>query len=194
MRKLILRTGSQTGREIELKPGLNRVGRNASNDIQIEDPSVSSFHCELQVSEIAVAIRDLNSTNGTQINHSPVTKGVLQSGDVLTLGEIECVVELPEVQIALPKMETFEPAGAAFLEDGRPACFNHRDAVASFACTKCENWWCSDCVRPLKRLSGEFLYFCAECSGPCIPLELERVARKKWLERVADTLRIPRKK
>ena len=33
----------------ELSPGLNKLGRNPTNDFRVSDPSVSSFHAELMV-------------------------------------------------------------------------------------------------------------------------------------------------
>jgi len=195
MPKLTVKTGSQAGREIALKDGLNRLGRNPENDIHVPEPSISSFHCELHVAPIATSVRDLNSTNGTFINQRQINKGVLQKGDLLTLGDIDFAIELSEVNVAIPEIRFEEAAGAAFLEDGTPACFTHRALAATFVCTKCETWWCNDCVRLMKRLSGEFLKFCPECDAPCVSVAKESAARKRSLfDRLGDTLRIPRKK
>ena len=194
MRKLICKTGAFAGREFDLAEGVLRAGRNPENELHIEEPSVSGFHCELQVAEIGLAVRDLNSTNGTFINHKQVAKGIIHSGDTLTLGEIDFAVQLPDVHIALPELQTAEPVGAGFLEDGSPACWNHREAAALFRCTKCENWWCGDCVRSMKRLSGQYLLFCPECSAACEPVQYERAEKKSFLTRVSETIRLPRKK
>ncbi len=193
MRKLICRTGNLAGREFTLGDGIVRVGRDPANGIQVEEPSVSSFHCELQPADIGIAVRDLDSTNGTFINQKQIVKGILHSGDILTLGEIEFAVELPEIHIALPQIQAVEPAGAAFLDDGTPACLNHRDVPALFRCSKCESWWCGECVRLLKRLSGEFLQFCPECSGPCERMVFEKTMKKNLFSRVAETIRLRRK-
>jgi pSer/pThr/pTyr-binding forkhead associated (FHA) protein len=194
MRKLICKTGRWAGREIDLADGLLRVGRNPENEIQIEEPSISSFHCELHVADIGIGVRDLGSTNGTFINQKQIARGVVHTGDVLTLGEIDFAVQLPEVRVALPEIEQFEPPGAAFLLDGSPACFNHSESAALFRCTKCETWWCGQCVRSLKRLSGEFLQFCPECSAPCESMVVEKAAKKGFLSRVSETIRLTRKK
>jgi FHA domain len=194
MAKLTIKTGTQAGREIELKEGLNRIGRNPENDIAIPEPSLSGFHCEIQVAEIATSIRDLNSTNGTFINQKQINRGVLQRGDLLTLGEIDFAVELADVHIAMPTVNFEQAPSAAFLEDGTPACFTHRELAATFRCTKCENWWCNDCVRLLKRLNGEFLKFCPECDGACVPMPRDTGPLKKgFFGRLGDTLRINRK-
>jgi len=195
MPKLIVKSGQFVGKEFELQPGLNSVGRGPENSISIPEPSVSTFHCELNLADIGLAVHDLNSTNGTFINKQPVSKGMLQSGDVLTLGEVEFTAELPEVMIAIPEITIVEAPGAAFLEDGTPACFTHREVAALFRCTKCEIWWCNECVRHMKKLSGDFLLFCPECSAACAPIPRTTVAAKKsFLQRVGDTLRLPRRK
>ncbi len=196
MPKLIARTGSQAGREIELRQGVNRIGRSPDNAIHIPEQSISSYHCEVHVAEIATSVQDLGSTNGTFINQKQVTKAILQKGDTLTLGDIDFSVELEEVNVALPDLHFEEAPGAAFLEDGTPACFTHREVPATFRCTKCENWWCNDCVRLLKRISGDFLKFCPECDGPCVemPRDTGPSRKKSFFGRLGDTLRLTRKK
>ena len=43
--------------DIELRPGVNRLGRNAQNHFCIQEPTVSSFHCEIMVDgAMAVAL------------------------------------------------------------------------------------------------------------------------------------------
>jgi hypothetical protein len=193
--KLRVESGEFAGTDFELKPGINRVGRSSENDIVLPEPSISSFHCELDVAEIGISVRDLYSTNGTFINRMRVVKRMVQSGDTLTLGAVDFALKLPEVVIAIPDIQTAEAPGAAFLSDGNPACFTHRETAAVCACTKCENWWCNDCLRKLKRLSGEFLSFCPECSAACAPMARPREARRKsFFTRVSDTLRLPRRK
>ena len=64
------------------------IGKDQSNDIQIEDISVSRFHLQLVIDKKkAVTVIDLSSTNGTYINgqriYSP-TK--LDKYDILLVG------------------------------------------------------------------------------------------------------------
>ena len=192
---LIVKSSAPSGSEFVLKPGLNRVGRHPSNDIQLDDPSVSSFHCELNVAEIGVGVKDLGSTNGTFLNQKQISKGFVNREDLLTVGGVDCVVELEDVNITLPELPRVEAPCAAFLEDGSPACFTHRETVANLRCTRCENWWCNDCVRVLKKLNGEFLNFCPECSGACEAIVRETVsAKKSFFGRLQETLRLTRKK
>lgn len=192
---LTIKTGPEPGRNLELNPGVNRFGRSPENDFPIGDPSISTFHCEIHVADIAVSVKDLGSTNGTFINQQRIAKGIIKTGDLLALGGVEFSVQLPEVTIALPDIEQPEQVFAAFLDDGTPACIAHRDVAAAMRCTKCDNWFCTDCVRQLKRLTGEFLYFCPECSAPCETLPRQTAVRKKsFLDRLGETLRLSRKK
>jgi hypothetical protein len=195
MPKLIIKSGQFAGKQFELQPGLTSVGRGPENSISIPEPSISTFHCELNLADIGLAVHDLNSTNGTFINKKAVSKGMLQTGDVLTLGDVEFTVELPEVMIAIPEITIPEAPGAAFLDDGTPACFTHRNMAAQYRCTRCETWWCNECVRHMKKLSGDFLLFCPECSAACAPIPQTTIAAKRsFFQRVGDTLRLPRRK
>lgn len=193
---LIVKSSSPSGTEFSLKPGLYRVGRHPSNDVRLDDPSISSFHCELQVQEIGVGVTDVGSTNGTFINQKQVTKGFVSGGDLLTIGGVDCILRLEEVNIAMPELPQVEQVTAAFLEDGTPACYTHRESVATLRCTKCDYWWCNECARSLKRLNGEFLAFCPECSAPCVAIASEAANERKkgFLGRLQETLRITRKK
>jgi hypothetical protein len=194
MPKLVIKSGQSAGREFNLGLGIVSIGRNHENTIAVPEASISTFHCELHVAEIGVAVHDLESTNGTYINRQRVAKGMLHSGDVLTLGDIDFDIEVPDVTIALPEMQMAEAPGAAFLDDGTPACFGHREVAALYRCPKCENWWCGECVRQLKRPSGDFLQFCPQCSSACTSLVASAKAKKSFLQRVGDTLRLPRRK
>jgi hypothetical protein len=114
MRRLIIRSSPLENREFPLQPGTIHIGRAFGNDIQIEEPSVSSSHCEIVVGDDAVTIIDLNSTNGTFVNQAQVQSARLKAGDAVQLGNVECVfvadvpMARPVVRIAAPK-STAEP-------------------------------------------------------------------------------------
>src|SRR5439155_20060400 len=55
MSKLLL-TGLTHPGTFELEPGFNAVGRNPTNDFRLQDATVSSFHCEIVVSEDSVLV------------------------------------------------------------------------------------------------------------------------------------------
>jgi len=62
------------------------IGRDAGNDIVIEDPLLSRQHARIvSVGEDQI-VEDLQSSNGTLVNGSPVSRQILQHRDVIELG------------------------------------------------------------------------------------------------------------
>lgn len=62
------------------------IGRDAENDITIDDPLVSREHARIvSVGEDEI-IEDLQSSNGTLINGRPLVRQILQHRDVIELG------------------------------------------------------------------------------------------------------------
>lgn len=62
------------------------IGRGGACDMQIQDPSVSSRHCEIQYDGKQWTIVDLNSRNGVRVNGEMITKHVLKRGDTIIIG------------------------------------------------------------------------------------------------------------
>ena len=73
----------------ELKNAQYYLGRNASNDIAINDSTVSSSHATITIENGLVFLTDNNSTNGSFVNNIKIQKQQLTSGDTITLGQIE---------------------------------------------------------------------------------------------------------
>lgn len=66
-----------------------RIGRNANNDLQLNNDSVSGFHAEIHRNRSGdFTITDLNSTNGILVNDQEVKSQVLAEGDILEIGEV----------------------------------------------------------------------------------------------------------
>src|SRR3974390_657308 len=93
MARLVVNPGSPVAWEIQLKPGANLIGRGFANDFKIADPSVSSSHCQIDVSAQGAVIKDLGSTNGTFINRAPVKESALQPGQTVHLGGVELLFQ-----------------------------------------------------------------------------------------------------
>lgn len=66
-----------------------RIGRESDNDIVYKEGEVSRYHCELYCSNGRVYIRDLESTNGTQVNGKDISTPVaLKMSDEVVLGHM----------------------------------------------------------------------------------------------------------
>jgi pSer/pThr/pTyr-binding forkhead associated (FHA) protein len=76
-------------REIQLRPGINRLGRSEDNDFPIPEDSVSSHHCEIDLAEGIATVRDLDSTNGTFLNGRLIQQARVWPGQVLCLGTVQ---------------------------------------------------------------------------------------------------------
>src|ERR1041384_3338036 len=93
MAKLVVLSAGMTGRTHDLKVDTTTIGRVEDNTFQINEPSVSSHHCEVLLRGSDVVVKDLNSTNGTFINGEKVTESILKPGQTLRLGQIELRLE-----------------------------------------------------------------------------------------------------
>jgi pSer/pThr/pTyr-binding forkhead associated (FHA) protein len=64
------------------------IGRAPSNDIVIDHPTVSAQHARLTKSPSGYRIKDLESTNGTQINGVSISDAELKDGAEIRFGYI----------------------------------------------------------------------------------------------------------
>ena len=80
--------GPLKGTLIELKAGLNTLGRDSHNTVRLAGRSVSGRHAAIFFTEsMEWRIRDLGSTNGTLLNGSKVKEFALRSGDKVFIGD-----------------------------------------------------------------------------------------------------------
>ena len=72
----------------ELIGDIVRIGRAPSNDIVIDDPTVSAQHASLTKSRGGYRLKDLGSKNGTQINGVLITHAELKDGVEIRFGYV----------------------------------------------------------------------------------------------------------
>lgn len=85
MAKLIITLNGLSLREYPLDKVRITIGRNSSNDIALDDETVSGEHAVIQLDN-EPSITDLHSTNGTQLNASSISKEPLKHGDIIKIG------------------------------------------------------------------------------------------------------------
>ncbi len=88
MAKLILVHEGAVIREYPLDKERVTIGRKPSNDIQLDDPTVSGQHAVVLTLQ-NVYVEDLGSTNGTLLNGKRINKQMLKHGDVVRIGRHE---------------------------------------------------------------------------------------------------------
>jgi Nif-specific regulatory protein len=84
--RLLALRGPLKGHVILLPPGEYWVGRQATNDLQLEDNAVSRRHCLFVRSGEDCTLKDLDSRNGTFVTGTPVTEQQLEPGDEIRIG------------------------------------------------------------------------------------------------------------
>jgi DNA-binding NtrC family response regulator len=97
------------------------IGSHPSNDLVIDDPTVSRFHCELAIAAGRVRVRDLGSRNAVVAGPAVIADGSILAGTTLVLGNTKLRVELDDgtSEIAQSARTAFGPlvgASAAMRE------------------------------------------------------------------------------
>jgi pSer/pThr/pTyr-binding forkhead associated (FHA) protein len=91
MDRLILNCNGVDLMTHELLSDVITIGRAPLNQIVIDNPAVSAQHAILARVAGSYRLKDLNSTNGIQINGVPVTDAELKDGDKIRFGPVIAV-------------------------------------------------------------------------------------------------------
>ena len=75
------------------------IGRAPSNDVVIDDPTVSAQHAVLTKLPSGYRLKDLGSSNGTQINGVSITEAGLKDGAEIRFGCVTGVFRDPTASI-----------------------------------------------------------------------------------------------
>jgi hypothetical protein len=78
--------GVDKGRIFRELPIPVTIGREEGNLLRLNDERVSRFHAKVQQEDGDVILTDLESTNGTRVNGSPVQIRRLRAGDQISVG------------------------------------------------------------------------------------------------------------
>jgi hypothetical protein len=193
MARLIIKTAGLESQVLELKLGTTRVGRSPDADFAIPHPTVSSFHCDLVLTDGGVTIRDLESTNGTFVEGEPVREARLSPGQTVRLGDVELAVESIDVKVVIPKfVNTDLPAPPVVLSDGSVLCARHPQTRATHQCTHCKELMCEACVHRLRRKGSKLvLLLCPVCSNSVEPIGgPQKPKRRSLFARVSETVKL----
>src|SRR5262245_9712593 len=93
------------------------IGREEGKLLPLNDERVSRFHAKVQQEDGDVILTDLESTNGTRVNGSPVQIRRLRAGDQISVGRSMLLFGTLE-EIAARKTSERPAARAASVPDG----------------------------------------------------------------------------
>ena len=92
MIKLQLKYKQTLIKEVLVDKGDVTIGRDAGNDLQIDNLAVSGKHARIFKGPDHYAIEDLNSTNGTYVNNKRIKTKVIENDDQISIGKHTIVV------------------------------------------------------------------------------------------------------
>ncbi len=120
--------GPHSGQQIVLSPGVPvRIGRTPKADYVVaEDTFLSGAHFYVEWSGDQCIVRDLDSSNGTFLNGTRLSEGILHEGDVITAGQssfslkAERFSDMTVMLPAVPQEETRPMPPSPFPEPLQP--------------------------------------------------------------------------
>jgi pSer/pThr/pTyr-binding forkhead associated (FHA) protein len=92
---LTVRSGPDLGFRFRIKPVQKAyLGRDAENDVVLEDQACSRRHARVEFRDGRYMITDLGSVNGTYVNDVRVVDHPLTNGDRIRLGQDELILKI----------------------------------------------------------------------------------------------------
>jgi pSer/pThr/pTyr-binding forkhead associated (FHA) protein len=86
MMKILIKLKDAVIKEMPIEHDTYTIGRKEDNDIHIDNLAVSGFHAKLVREGDVLYIEDRESTNGTFLNGTKITKSALRNGDIVLVG------------------------------------------------------------------------------------------------------------
>jgi hypothetical protein len=132
------------------------------------------------------------------VNERRIEKAVLQTGQILRLGDVKMLFEFGDTVIRIPEMQREAEAASVLLDDGQISCLNHLNIPGVMECLECRQVFCEACVRIVPRITGGALRFCPVCSNSmCQPYEPAITAAAeaakpgltRWLQKGMDAIK-----
>ena len=148
--RLVVVKGRERGREYVVSSEVIRVGKASENDLVLPEETVSRVHLEILRDAKGYLVRDLNSTNGTQVDGAEIREAYIRAGSIITVGAVQLRFQPIEERIEVRPSEAEEfgalygrapamreifglleriaPTDATLLVEGEPGC--GKEAVA----------------------------------------------------------------
>ncbi len=100
--RFLIARGAQREADLFLDPGVQLVrfdgvrltiGRDGSNDVHLDSPTISRFHAEVVAIGGALELRDLGSQNGTRLDGQRVVSGTVRVGSEISIGPFRLIYD-----------------------------------------------------------------------------------------------------
>ena len=91
MPELVVVLEKQIIKRVTLNSTSVTLGRHAKNVIPLPDRTISQQHARITRVREDCFLEDLNSTNGTYVNHQSIEQHYLEDGDIIGLGKYQII-------------------------------------------------------------------------------------------------------
>ena len=112
-------------------------GRDEARDVPLDDPVASRLHARIWFDGQNWQIEDCGSSNGTKVNSEWVERAVLESGDLIRIGDTLLVYLTQEESLPAPKVRASVLAGTT---SSVAMSATDRDAVLSVPVEEVNEW------------------------------------------------------
>lgn len=88
---LVVVKGRSVGETFTLTKDEVWIGRDPASDIFLDDITVSRGHAKIEISDEETKITDIDSLNGTYVNHKQIEESKLEDRDEIQIGKFKLV-------------------------------------------------------------------------------------------------------
>ena len=103
--RLVLRDAKGSLKSISIDRDAVTLGREADNDLQLDDPAVSRRHAQILSKKEGIVLTNLSKVNPVQVNAQPISSKQLFSGDHIRIGPYSLTFESDREQDLRPAKE-----------------------------------------------------------------------------------------
>jgi pSer/pThr/pTyr-binding forkhead associated (FHA) protein len=97
------------------------IGRQTDCQIRIPSAGISRHHCELNLADGKVLLRDMGSSNGTFVNRQRVQQQQLSAGDLIGIGDLVFVVRIDGNPAQVDSEDALDEGAAPVVTAPKPA-------------------------------------------------------------------------
>ncbi len=108
--RIVVTSGPDRGEGTSVGPGKVKIGSAPNNGLRLSDPTVSRFHCELELRREGARVIDQGSTNGTYVDGVRVRDADIRVGSSLRVGATTLGVSAGDEIVHVP-LSTRERCG-----------------------------------------------------------------------------------
>ena len=94
--------GPHTGTTFVLDTSLITIGRDPSNNVFLNDMTVSRHHARLEIGRDGTLLEDLGSLNGTWVDGAIVNRATLEDGSTIQIGTFRMVYHTTQSTSRIP--------------------------------------------------------------------------------------------